>query len=104
VDEVMRDTVVAVFGASVGLAGLLLVFVGFIYARGESFTDVRRRDSYRRVARIGVVPFLASLACAWMCIDALVRDPGLANVAVATFRVTLIGAGLYGTLTIVAFL
>jgi hypothetical protein len=31
-----KDLIIALFGAAVGLAGILLVFVGFIYAHSET--------------------------------------------------------------------
>lgn len=89
-------TVQAVLGASVGLAGLLLVFVGFVYGRADSFTDTRRRDSYQRIARIGIAPFVASLVCAWLCLEALTGSQQLTNLSLVTFRIALLAAGAYG--------
>jgi hypothetical protein len=38
-----KDIILAVIGASVALASLLLVFVGFVYAHAETF-ETKRRD------------------------------------------------------------
>jgi hypothetical protein len=67
-----RDTVVAALGAAVDLAGLLLVFVGFVYARGEAMAS-KRGDRFKNVARGGMVTLVASLACAWFCVTFLQR-------------------------------
>jgi hypothetical protein len=70
-----KDIVSAVIGASSSLAGLLLVFCGFLFAQASSFppatTDDAVIEKYRNTARAGLWPFLISLAiaaigAAWM--------------------------------------
>jgi hypothetical protein len=100
--DAIRESVLAVLGASVGLAGLLLVFVGFVYGRAETF-DTRRGDIYRYVAKAGLIPFLASLVCAWLCLDAVICDESFVPSIVA-FRVTLIATGLYGVIALLFYL
>jgi hypothetical protein len=63
-----KDTIVAVFGAAVGLAGILLVFVGFVYSRVETFDLADQRDKFRFVAKCGIAPFLVALASATLCL------------------------------------
>src|SRR6266852_1619930 len=63
-----KDIVIAIFGAAVGLAGILLVFVGFIYSHAETIDTARTRERYKLVAKSGIVPFLVSLLCAFLCL------------------------------------
>jgi len=63
-----KDIVIAVFGAAVGLAGILLVFVGFVYSHAETIDTARTRERYKTVAKSGIVPFLILLVCACLCL------------------------------------
>jgi hypothetical protein len=66
--EYAKDVIIAILGASVGLAGLLLVFSGFVFAQADSFPKATTDDSiinkYRNVGRLGLLPFLLSLVLA----------------------------------------
>jgi hypothetical protein len=62
-----RDAALAVLGASIALAGLLLVFIGFILPRTETYSQ-QTADKFRWLARAGLIPFMASLFCAWASI------------------------------------
>ncbi len=62
-------------GAAVALAGLLLVFSGFLFSQADSLppesTDNSTIRRYKKAARIGMVPFvgclgLAGIAAAWL--------------------------------------
>lgn len=97
-----RDTVIAVLGASVSLAGLLLVFIGFVYARAESF-ETKRGDAYRRAAKLGLVPFLTSLGCAWFCVEWLTGCQGAFGPVVMTFRAALIATAAYGAIALLLY-
>jgi len=63
-----KDTIVAILGAGVGLAGVLLVFVGFIYSHSETFQVPEVKKKYQKVARFGLIPFIVSLFSSWMCL------------------------------------
>ena len=63
-----KDIIVAFFGAAVGLAGILLVFVGFIYAHSETIDLENDRKKYQYVAKVGMIPFLTVLLSAAFCI------------------------------------
>lgn len=87
--------IAVVLQVSVALAGLLLVFIGFVLARAESFSVVTKRDLYRNVGRGGFAPFALSLGCAWLCLNFLGGDLAAYDMAILTFRGTLILTGLY---------
>jgi hypothetical protein len=74
-DNPPKDLIVAVLGAAVGLAGLLLIFSGFLFAQAASFpratTDDEIIDKFRNAGRFAVVPFVvclavAAIATSWM--------------------------------------
>jgi hypothetical protein len=48
-----KDTTIAAFGAAIGLAGIVLVFMGFVSAQGEGFQNNKRKDAFKRVAKFG---------------------------------------------------
>ncbi len=66
--EYAKDVVIAILGSSVALAGLLLVFGGFVFAQAQGFpratTDDAIINRYRNVGRMGLIPFLFSLSLA----------------------------------------
>lgn len=61
-----KDTILAIFGASVGLAGVLLIFVGFVFSHAESFQNIDRKRSFQRIAKVGLFPFAVSLFAAFL--------------------------------------
>lgn len=65
-----RDAALAVFGGAIALAGLLLVFIGFLLP-GLNQYNANAADRIRWVARCGLVPFVACLTCAWLSIWAV---------------------------------
>jgi hypothetical protein len=68
-----RDIVLAVFAAAVGLAGVLLVLVGFIYAHAETIDLAATRQRNKRVAKFGMVPFLITILCAAFSLQWMIR-------------------------------
>jgi hypothetical protein len=103
--EYAKDVVTAVLGASVGLAGLLLVFSGFVFAQADGFpkatTDDAIIDKYRNVGRFGLIPFLlALLVSALTVIWFLHPSCCLYYAAVIGFIVLLVASALYGTIVL----
>jgi len=104
-----RDIALAILGASVGMAGLLLVFAGFLFAQAASFpkktTDDIVIDKYRRAGQFGVWPFLlsifnASLALMWL----LWCDSLLYLATVVCFFFSLAFAAVYGATVLRSYL
>ena len=59
-----KDVVLAVLGASVGLAGLLLVFSGFVFGQASAASTVvpdKKIARYKSVGRAGLYPFLGAI-------------------------------------------
>jgi hypothetical protein len=59
-----KDVALGILGASIGLAGLLLVFVGFLLAAASQIDLRKTRVLMKTVASFALVPFLCCLACA----------------------------------------
>jgi hypothetical protein len=98
-----KDSIIAAFGASAALAGLLLVFIGFVYVRGESYSTVRG-DRFKWAAKAGTVPFLVTLACAWCCFEWLTGSEWAYWWSILFFRIGMIATAFYGTATMILFL
>lgn len=99
-----KDTIAAILGASAALAGLLLIFMGFVYARGETYST-RRGDKFRITAKIGIVPFVLSLACTWMSTEWMLWHTDAFYLwTVRGFEASTVLTALYGTLVVIVFL
>lgn len=60
----MTGAISAVIGASMALAGLLLIFSGFLFGQAALFppeTSDKVLNGYKAAARGGLIPFAASL-------------------------------------------
>ena len=92
-----KDVVIAIIGAAVALAGLLLVFAGFLFGQAASFppsTPDAITEKFTRKAKLAVVPFLgalldAGIALGWM----LNPTPCFYQSAIGGFIVLLVVTG-----------
>jgi hypothetical protein len=98
-----REIVGIVLQTAVSLAGLLLVFVGFVYSRAESYAT-KRGDLYKNVARAGFIPFGLSLLCAWISLAYLEGGTSEYLMALVMFKVTLIATGLFAFVVLFMYL
>ncbi|MFY9752189.1 MAG: hypothetical protein WAJ92_06095 [Candidatus Acidiferrales bacterium] len=100
-----KDIIIAVLGSGVGLAGILLVFIGFIYSHAETFASVPTRKKYRLVGRLGLIPFAFSLLSAWCSLRWLQASGPVAYCwSIRSFELCLILTFLYGTITLIFYL
>ena len=94
-----KDEVLAILQAAIAIAGLVLVYSGFVLSKGAALTDVRKARKFQRLAKLALIPVLASLACALMGIRALM--PGSfgaawsSNWIMPVFEIDLISTGAY---------
>jgi hypothetical protein len=97
-----KDIVLAIFAAAVGLAGILLVVVGFVYSHAESQPLADDRKKFKIVAKIGLLPFLICFACAFLCVNWM---SSASPAVLCWIRYTLYGGmGLTALYGVVAFL
>jgi hypothetical protein len=103
-DTQTRETVAVLLDVSTSLAGLMLVFAGFIYVRGESFANERTKDKYKNVARAAFGPFAMALLSAWLCLSYLQGGSLSSDLAVLTFRGTLVALWWYAFVVLFIYL
>jgi hypothetical protein len=103
-----KDVVIAILGASIGLAGLLLVVSGFVLAMIASFPPQvpnARIRRYEWAAKAGLLPFVLALSdaatgMAWM----LHGGSWLYQWTVRGFFALLILTGAYGVILLLEYL
>lgn len=97
-----KDVILAILASAVGLAGLLLVFSGFVLSQAAGFPNtvdnaITRR--FERAAKFGVLPFLLALVVSFLSFYWLLHPgPTLYCSAVYGFLVLLASTGLYGAI------
>jgi len=100
-----KDTIIAALGSAIGLAGLLLVFIGFVYTHSESFTVETTKRKIKNVAKVGIAPFSVALASAWFCLRWLQWcSPTDYFLVLLLFKVTLTLTLAYGIISVLAYL
>ncbi len=75
----------AVFGGSLSLAGILLIFVGFLYSQAQSFpsgTAETITNRYKLVAKVGVLPFAIALLDAALAFNGMLHTPAILTTGV----------------------
>lgn len=98
--EYAKDVVIALLGSSVALAGLLLIFSGFVFAQADGFPKATTDDAiinrYRNVGRAGLIPFLISLGLAAVNVIWFICPTGhLYTLSVYGFLFLLFGTAVY---------
>lgn len=89
-----RDTILAVLQSDIGVAGLILVFAGFLLAKGETY-ETRRGDKYRLLSRLSLFPILACATSIWISMDAIEGNAWCANHSLGSLKLVLVIAGIY---------
>ena len=97
-----------ILGASSALAGLLLVFGGFLFAQASSFpsdTDEKITAKFEQVGRLSVWPFLAFLIVCIMCTIWLLHPQGCVYwISVGMFLLSIAATAIYGVLAYYRYL
>jgi hypothetical protein len=103
-----KDVVLAVLGASGALAGLLLIFSGFIFSQAASFPTTvpdAVTSRYQKAARAGVYPFLGFLLTTILCTVWLLHPNSYTYWAsVLLFIGLVVGTGIYGAVAVYRYL
>lgn len=100
-----KDTIVAILGATVTVAGLVLVFIGFVASQGEQFQNNQRKRVFKRVAKTGLIPFAISLLAGYFCVCWLQENTERSYyLALLFFRASLSSTLLYGIISVLGFL
>lgn len=107
--EFATDVMLGILGASVGLAGLLLVFCGFVFGQAAGFppatTDDRVIAQYKRAGTLGLWPFLGALLNSLLVVIwFLCSCTGLYFATIGVFLLLLVATAVYGAVVIWRFL
>ena len=87
--------ILGVLGAAVALAGLLLVFVGFVQSKADQTSLAKPRGKLVILSRLGLVPFLSALLCSWQSIEALQSVHWAGTLLFCSLKIVLFLTGLY---------
>jgi uncharacterized membrane protein len=96
---VEKDVILAALGSDIAIAGLVLVFSGFLATKAESFEGSRSGDKYNWLAVSGLVPIIFSLVAAWMCVDALQGGAWEADHSLLMLKIVLALTGVYAIIS-----
>jgi hypothetical protein len=103
-----KDVAIATLGASVAIAGLVLVFCGFLFSQADGFppdTSDSIIEKYRTCGKLGTVPFLVSMIVAglsfwWLCSP----NSCAYRLNIFGFVIVLASTSIYGAATILFLL
>jgi hypothetical protein len=96
-----KDVILAVLGSDIAIAGLVLIFAGFLVTKAASYEGNRSGDKYSYLAVASLAPILVALVSAWMCIDALHGGKWEANHALFMLKIVLALTGGYAVISAV---
>ena len=65
-----KDVLLAILQSDLALAGLILVFAGFVISKADSY-ETARGDRYRYLGLSSILPIGAAILSAWACVDAV---------------------------------
>jgi uncharacterized membrane protein len=98
---VEKDVILAALGSDVAVAGLILVFAGFLVTKAGSYEGSRAGDKYNWLAVAGLLPIVVALAAAWMCVDALQGGQWESDHTLWMLKIVLAMTGIYAVVSAV---
>jgi hypothetical protein len=109
VPEYAKDVAIALLGSAVGIAGLLLVVAGMVFAQANSFPPETTEESllarYEKAGKLGLIPFLTALIEAGASLWWLVHHSDcLYTGVILGFFLLLVLTALYGFVLILRYL
>jgi hypothetical protein len=96
-----KDVALGLLGAILAVAGLLLVFSGFLFTKAESF-ESKRGDKFRLMGKLGVIPLSSSFVSAWVCVLAVQQSPWAVMYGLLVFKIALVIAALYSIISLLS--
>jgi hypothetical protein len=66
-----KDIALAILQAAIAIAGLVLVYSGFILAKASSLSDTRKAKKFELLAKGAMVPVITALICSFMGVRVL---------------------------------
>jgi hypothetical protein len=98
-----QDTILAVLSSGIALAGLLLVFSGFMMAKAESLSSLRG-DKYRYLSLGTLVPILFAIFLSWLSIDAIQGNKWAGYHLLIFLKIQLALTGAYAIIGLIEFI
>lgn len=103
-----KDVILGILGASGALAGLILVFGGFIFSQAASFPSTTSDEviaRYTKAGRWAIYPFWGFLVTTLLSVWWMVYPLDCVYiVCVGLFLLLVIGTGVYGTIMFYRYL
>jgi hypothetical protein len=104
-----KEIMIAVLGGSASIAGLLLVFCGFLFAQASmlpaTITPTATIRKFKRFGRLGVAPFTLAILVTGTSFWWLLCQCNLVYlVTLWAFGLLLLATAIYGAVTILGFL
>jgi hypothetical protein len=104
----LKDAVIATLGASAAIAGLILIFSGFLFAQAATFpaeTSDSVINRFRTCGRLGAIPFFFCMAVTAVSFWWMLSPNVLAyKINAIVFCLTLFTTTVYGLSTILFLL
>jgi hypothetical protein len=94
-----RESALAILGAAIGDAGLLLVFAGFLLIKADSY-QTKRGDKFRWIAKAALIPLLAAIACTWIAVDAAQGGSWQGAYLYCSFKIVLAVSAVYAIIAV----
>lgn len=97
-----KDVALGVLGAVLAIAGLLLVFCGFLVGKASGMTNTDRATKFTVLAKSGALPLLLSFFSAWVCIMAVEGNPWAVTHGLLLFKISLVITTLYSIISLLS--
>jgi hypothetical protein len=96
-----NNTILAVLQSEIGLAGLLLVFAGFLLTKTASVAS-QYKTRFTLISILTLLPFLADLGLAFLCVRILKGNPWGEGHVLCDLEISLVLTALVGICGLIA--
>lgn len=94
-----KDMALAILQAAIAIAGLVLVYSGFVLAKAGGMENTRKAKKFENLAKGALIPVIPALFCSWMGIRVLLSGHFASLWAskwlLGTFEIVLVLTGGY---------
>ncbi|MGH9563801.1 MAG: hypothetical protein ACRD3S_20290 [Terracidiphilus sp.] len=97
-----KDTALAVLQGALAIAGLLLIFAGYLQTKAAAFDSTVRRDKFRWLALIALIPLCFSLFCCFASVYVVLGSPWAATHLLGMLEILLATTGVYAIVALIA--
>lgn len=94
-----KEISLGIMGGVLAITGLLLIFTGFLFTRADQL-EPKRGKKYLRIARLGLIPFIASIVCTWISLQAAKGVPWSVCCLEGVFDAVLLLTAIYAVVSL----